>query len=383
MKIKTVSRAGAAVALSLLCSLGPHRAIGAEEAFEEIDGVEFHYWWEWGADAAALGHQGPRRAVYMTDGRKMLKIPQSTNGKRVTKIEEEACRHLPDVEEIALPEGITEIGRSAFRECWSLKKINIPSSVRWIGDSAFEECESLKSITLPKNVKLGQSAVFKNCRSLETFEFPEGTRFGFPNDADRDTLNDYFAGCSSLRAIKIPPVISVVGNGTFDGCEALTRVDLPPNLKTMEYAAFRGCKSLETIDVPESVVEIGDLAFNGCSRLKAIKLPYRIKKIGGGGAIEGGTFADCTSLREIAVPENVTEIGMWAFRNCFSLQKVVFSPEIQRIRVQDGAFYGCTSLKEIVLPRGIEKSVLDAKIDTKDGSKQLRELPGLKITYND
>ena len=147
--------------------------------------------------------------------------------------------------------------------------------------------------------------------------------------------------------------------------------------------AFQGCQSLETIDLPESVVEIGDQAFSGCSSLKAIKLPFRITKIEGGDWHEGGVFGNCKSLATISIPENVKEIGAWAFMNCSSLHTVSFSPAIQNIRVWDGAFSGCRNLKKIILPRCIADSVLNINFDNKDGGKQLRELTGLKVTYLD
>ena len=74
---------------------------------------------------------------------------------------------------------------------------------------------------------------------------------------------------------------------------------------------------------------------------------------------------------------------MFAFLNCTSLQKVSFSPDIQRIRIGDGAFKGCANLKEIALPRSIADTVLDTKVDNKYDSKKIREITGLKITYLD
>ena len=180
------------------CASG-HAAGGYEDKIAEIDGVEYFYYevevqqnaiprrarkdggsvrdsgLSGGSVKCVLGRHAPSRAVNMPDGRKRLCVPKTFSGKQVVKIEEKACRHLVDVEEIVLPNGISEIGKSAFEECWALKTISIPSTVCTIGGYAFRDCESLKSITLPENVKIASGLeFFKNCKALERFEFPKG-----------------------------------------------------------------------------------------------------------------------------------------------------------------------------------------------------------------
>ena len=338
-------------------------------------------------ECIVLGRGAPRRSVNIPDDRKRLCIPKTIKEKQVVKIEEEACRHLVDVEEIVLPEGITEIGRGAFKECWSLKRITIPATVHTINMGyVFKDCESLKSITLPENVRIGGEEMFMNCRSLEKFEFPKDVSGIGDNGrpiAYTQIGSRFFEGCSSLKEIVIPSSVIKIGYGAFAECSALSKVVLPSKLTTVCGRAFQGCRSLETINLPESVLEIHSKAFNGCSGLKSIKLPFRITKIEGGDYQNGGMFGNCKSLTDISIPENVEEIGAWAFLNCSSLQTVSFSTDIQNIRVWNGAFSGCRNLKEIILPRKIADSVLNTNLDNKDGGKRLRELPGLKITYLD
>ena len=379
-------------------------AVGYEDKIAEIDGVEYFYY-EVEAQQKAiprrakksgeavrdsgssgvsvkcvLGRHAPRRAVNMPDVRKRLCIPMAFNGKQVVKIEKKACRHLVDVEEIVLPNGISEIGSSAFEECWALKIISIPSTVHTIGGGAFRDCESLKSIALPENVKIAGGEFFKNCKALERFEFPKGVS-GLGNNyepVEYDSIGaEFFFGCSSLKEIVIPPSVVELGYGTFAGCTSLSKIDMPSKLTKIGAEVFNECQNLETIRLPESVDEIGGSAFKGCSGLKTIALPYRIT------LLKSEVFANCRSLTAISIPENVTEIRFAAFGNCSSLQTVLFSPGIRKIRIADGAFSGCTNLKEIILSRSIADSILDVKLENKFDSEKLRELSGLKITYKE
>ena len=61
-------------------------------------------------------------------------------------------------------------------------------------------------------------------------------------------------------------------------------------------------------------------------------------------------FLGCTSLSEIALPPNLTEIGAAAFRKCTSLSEIALPPNL--IEIGQYAFSDCTSLTEVTLPVG-------------------------------
>ena len=56
----------------------------------------------------------------------------------------------------------------------------------------------------------------------------------------------------------------------------------------------------------------------------------------------GGAFPGCSSLSEIALPPNLTEIGAHAFRKCTSLSKITLPPNLTEIVTK--TFCWCTSL---------------------------------------
>ena len=117
-----------------------------------------------------------------------LVIPAKIDGKKVTKIGDNAffyCDYLTSVElpstikeigygafyccekleKVVLKEGLKTIGEEAFASCMELQNINIPSSVREIGEAAFRYCDSVTSIAIPKGVKTIETYTFAYCDS--------------------------------------------------------------------------------------------------------------------------------------------------------------------------------------------------------------------------
>ena len=75
--------------------------------------------------------------------------------------------------------------------------------------------------------------------------------------------------------------------------------------------------------------------------------------LGGETVIKPGQFAGNMSLKQIVIPEGVTEIGNRAFYSCMSLETVVLPKTLRKI--DDFAFMSCRSLKKVELQEGIEE----------------------------
>ena len=71
--------------------------------------------------------------------------------------------------------------------------------------------------------------------------------------------------------------------------------------------AFYQCTSLKNITIPDSVTSIGDDAFYHCTALESITIPDSVTSIG------GWAFCGCTALEIITIPNSVTSIGHNAF----------------------------------------------------------------------
>lgn len=63
------------------------------------------------------------------------------------------------------------------------------------------------------------------------------------------------------------------------------------------------------------------------------------------GIISGYMFSDCTSLKHIALPQNIIEIKEAAFSNCCCLQDIQLPPCVKS--VGNAAFINCSSLYSV------------------------------------
>jgi len=86
----------------------------------------------------------------------------------------------------------------------------------------------------------------------------------------------------------------------------------------------KGKKQAEIV-IPDDVTEIGDYAFAGCSNLLVIKIPEGVTTIG------KWAFKGCCNLGKIKFPESLTEIKKRAFYECKGLKYVNLSCQISKI----------------------------------------------------
>ena len=68
-------------------------------------------------------------------------------------------------------------------------------------------------------------------------------------------------------------------------------------------------------------------------------------------SIPANTFAGCTSLKQVTLPESVTTIDANAFSGCTSLTQVTLPASVTSISA--GAFIGCSSLVTLVIPASV------------------------------
>ena len=85
-------------------------------------------------------------------------------------------------------------------------------------------------------------------------------------------------------------------------------------------------------------------------KLKKLKLS-NVETLNNNDAGTIGVFIHCYSLKEIILPNTLTKIGLWAFRDNTGLEKIVIPNSVNVISEQ--AFTGCTSLKEVNIPSGV------------------------------
>ena len=186
---------------------------------------------------------------------------------------------------------------------------------------------------------------------------------------------------SSLNALNLKEVIIVNGSGgdfneegteyhdgddleipnhAFQEVTTLTNLVFPDKLHKIGGQAFYGCTNLSgSLVLPEGLIDIGVAAFWSCRSLTgSLSLPSTLKTIGSAkGYISDwdGTFAGCGFVSELKIPENVTVIGMGAFKDCKGLYGELRLPNKLEY-LGEGAFYGVLNMTgSIEIPQGVSE----------------------------
>lgn len=145
-------------------------------------------------------------------------------------------------------------------------------------------------------------------------------------------------------AARVHEGVIVLEDSIFMEMEYLNHVELPSTLIRIDRLAFSNCKNLREIVIPDSVTEIGNSAFSW-SGLETIIIPDSVTKIG------GKTFSACKSLTNVQFPNNLQSIGEEAFANCNALRNVQFPNNLQSIGKR--AFANCNALRVVEIPESV------------------------------
>ena len=285
-----------------------------------------------------------RRAFQFCSGLISITIPES-----VTSIGDYAFCDCKGLTSITIPESVTSIKFCAFRGCSGLTSITIPESVTSIGWGAFDGCIGLTSITIPENVTKIDSCAFKGCIGLTSIIVADkNPQYDSRNDCNaiiETKTNKLITGCAKTI---IPENITSIGWGAFDGCVGLTSITISENVTKIESCAFRGCSGLTSIIVADKNPQYDSR--NDCNAI-----------------IETNTNKLIAGCAKTNIPENVTNIGDYAFCDCKGLTSITIPKSVTKIGIN--AFFCCNSLTSIIVadknPQYDSRNDCNAIIETK------------------
>lgn len=283
-----------------------------------------------------------------------------TMGNSVTSVGDEAFALCNNLKSVTIPDSVTSIGAGAFENCYDLTGVAIGKNVTTIGQYAFNQCSSLTGVYFAGNcpTPTNDSTVFSD-GSNPTIYYQPGTtnwstlfdgqptaQFNLSADFNYTTFNNAvtitgYTGPGG--AVIIPSKIN--GNPVtdieypaFQGNSSVTSVMFfGTNLTTIGSEAFENT-GLSSVAIPDNVTSIGVAAFQQCYSLNSVAIGENVTSIG------GDAFYYCGSLWGVAIPNSVTSIGIAAFEYCFGLRSVTMGNSVTSIG--SDAFYnsGPTSI---------------------------------------
>ena len=172
---------------------------------------------------------------------------------------------------------------------------------------------------------------------------------------------------SAVTAFAADTASSTVRTAIVDGYKYEYKVNEADNTATI--TKFLGpdgsAKSTGSYDIkiPEKIHEksgdytvtaIGDQAFWECTSLKEVTIPQSVTSIG------DKAFYDCRGLTSVTIPQSVTSIGDRAFDECIHLKTLSFGEnsfgeniETNIKTIGNYAFFHCNDLESVTIPQSV------------------------------
>ena len=273
--------------------------------------------------------------------------------------------------------------------------LTIPDDVKAIGEQAFEDV-CVKEVILPAGLESIADEAFKNStlRKIDltnvkamgdrVFEFSELREVTYSKHMTY-VPEMCFKG-SKLAAFEIPKQVTALKTGCFENTNLKT-IDLS-GIITLNNGIFFNCLSLREIILPEAITEIPDNFCHRCQCLEKIDLSH-VKVIGtnafsGCSNLNAGSLSakinqyafEGTAIRHLEI-KDISKVYEGAYRCCDKLESVTISGNGI---IPAGLFAECSRLKNVTINEGI--TIIGESAFRETILKKL-VLPSTVITVND
>ena len=136
--------------------------------------------------------------------------------------------------------------------------------------------------------------------------------------------SEAFKGATNITKVVIPNTVKEIGLWAFQGCTSLSKIDLG-NVERIKDSSFKNCTSLTSVKLPKTLnKDASGAPFLGCTNLKEIVLEE-------GMTVVPDYVCASTPITEIKIPNTVKEIGLWAFKDCTSLNKITILDNVENM----------------------------------------------------
>ncbi len=321
---------------------------------------------------------------------KKIKIPDN-----VTKINDWAfycCTALTGT--IILGDNITKIGNYAFYECKNISGINGGKNITFIGDHAFFNCAKLISIGIEEKTEYIGDFAFAYCTNLEYIYWNATDCKVYNNqtvfqDCYKISKIDFTENVKTIPAmfsnlgiyfLTLPSSLTNISDNAFSNCKKLIEIcnksslnietESSANGRVAEYAKnvytpAKGNSKFKNSsgnflfyydDLEKEYYLMGANTYHDLSDINT--LPDAVyeygRPIGYRYKIYERAFYGNNNIKDITIPECVTEIGYEAFENCSSLESIEISDKSSLYSSYCGILYNKEKTQLICVPEAIK-----------------------------
>ncbi len=160
----------------------------------------------------------------------------------------------------------------------------------------------------------------------------------------------------NITAVVVEDGVTSIGNYALYQCEKITSITIPSSVTEIGNLAFYYCKGLTELHIASlkdwCEVSFGTDVYYSTSKdiklfvqdeeITEIEIPEEITEI------KGYTFRNCKYLVSVKIHEGVTKIGRCAFYNCEGIKSITIPSTIEHIG--EWAFFYCKGLTELHIP---------------------------------
>ena len=256
---------------AIIASIGT--GLAESEVFEDAQGVFYET-----LDAnrvQVIGYNGNNKNITIPE---VIQGGSPMSNYEVVSIGYEAFKDNQVIESIVIPARITEIPMDAFYNCKMLYKVVFAegSKLEKIEDYAFYYCTGLIDIVIPTWYQTidGNTEEFPHIGSQgKAFKDVPNIIYHGKRTAERDKY--YGWGARNINGIVDGYFVFPSGNTAKDElivCSTAAKgvIVIPESVKYIRSKGFENCSKIKSLVIPENITECGTYCFSGCTGLSSV-----------------------------------------------------------------------------------------------------------------
>ena len=245
----------------------------------------------------------------------VLKIPETYNGKKVTRIGQNAFKENNNIFRVEISDNIERIDLYAFNRANNMESLVIGKNVTNIGNYSFWHCGNLKSVTFKNNNDCWGVTSFGGCGNW--------TEINIDNTNTAYKVEDNILYSADGKILKlcprgrtgefvVPETVEIIDQNAFAYTYSLSNIVITNNVKQINTNAFNS-SYIKSIVIGESVQNIGTGAVNHCRYLKSVTI--NSSEIAGNLSTSSACGNLLNSAETIYLKEGITNVGEYITTN--------------------------------------------------------------------